>query len=332
MSHRKDTDYLAVSTRIRAMENRLLTRERMDRMIEAREDGEALKVLSECGYDVSNADTGEGLEQALSQARTAAFRDMRANVPDPAVVEVFQMKYDYHNAKALVKAQAMGVGADRLLVRGGRCDPGELAEAFYKENWREMGEEFRRALTSAREALAESGDPQQADLILDRACYQEMAAAAKASESRFLQGYVALSVDVANLRTAVRAARLEKDSEFLSRVLLPGGSVSVKAIAAVRGEELGALFQSGPLAQAAALGAKAARRGAGPLTAFERSCDDALTRYVSAARRVPFGEEAVVGYLYAKEAELTAIRTIMAGRRAGLDGDTIRARLRETYV
>ena len=50
MSHIKDTDYLGISTRIHAMENRMLTRERMDRMIEARDDAEALKVLSECGY------------------------------------------------------------------------------------------------------------------------------------------------------------------------------------------------------------------------------------------------------------------------------------------
>ena len=68
------------------------------------------------------------------------------------------------------------------------------------------------------------------------------------------------------------------------------------------------------------------------LTGFEKACDDALTAYLSAARRIPFGEQTVVGYLYAKEAELTAIRTIFAGRAAGLDGDTIRARLRETYV
>ena len=34
LSHQiKDIDYLSISTRIRAMENRLLTRERMDRMI-----------------------------------------------------------------------------------------------------------------------------------------------------------------------------------------------------------------------------------------------------------------------------------------------------------
>ena len=52
MSHRKkDTDYLAISARIRAMENRLLTRERMDRMIEARDNAEAMKLLAECGYN-----------------------------------------------------------------------------------------------------------------------------------------------------------------------------------------------------------------------------------------------------------------------------------------
>ena len=53
---------------------------------------------------------------------------------------------------------------------------------------------------------------------------------------------------------------------------------------------------------------------------------------LAAARRIPFGEETVIGYLYAKEQEFTAIRSIFAGRAAGLDGETIRARLRETYV
>ena len=53
MSQKRDTDYLAVSTRIHAMENRMLTRERMERMIDAKDSGEAAKVLSECGYAAS---------------------------------------------------------------------------------------------------------------------------------------------------------------------------------------------------------------------------------------------------------------------------------------
>ena len=46
MSHNKDTDYLTISARVHAMERRLLTRERMERMIEAKDHAEAAKVLS----------------------------------------------------------------------------------------------------------------------------------------------------------------------------------------------------------------------------------------------------------------------------------------------
>jgi V/A-type H+-transporting ATPase subunit C len=159
-----------------------------------------------------------------------------------------------------------------------------------------------------------------------------MEALAKQSGSSFLQGYVRLTIDVANLRTAVRCARLDKDSEFVSRVLLPGGNVSTRAIAAAKGDGLKDLFQVGLLSQAAALGAKLAQPGAGPLTEFEGMCDDAVTAYLSAAKRIPFGEQTVIGYLYAKESELTSVRTIMSGRMAGLDGEVIRSRLRAAYV
>ena len=49
------------------------------------------------------------------------------------------------------------------------------------------------------------------------------------------------------------------------------------------------------------------------------------------ARRTPFGVETALGYLIAAEAELTAVRTIMTGRRAGLSADAIRERLRDIY-
>lgn len=332
MSHIKDTDYLGISTRIHAMENRMLTRERMDRMIEARDDAEALKVLSECGYAGGETIEVQNLEQVLSAERAFAFREIRAAVPDTRIADVFQIKYDYHNAKVLIKAQAMGKDGERLLLSGGRYDPKELLEGWRKEELRGLSDTFRAALKQAQETLAATKDPQLSDLVLDRACYEEMAQLAKDTGSKFLQGYVSLSVDVANLRTAVRVHRMDKGSDFLSQVLLPGGSVSPRAIAVQRGEDLAGLFQAGPLAAAAELGSKLAQPGAGALTAFERECDNALTAYLETARRVPFGEQAVIGYLYAKEAELTAVRTILAGRRAGLSGERIRERLRETYV
>lgn len=328
MSHRKDTDYLAISTRIHAMETRMLTRERMERMIDAKDHSDALKVLEECGYQIGD----RGLEAMLAQTRGAVFKDIRTSVPDGTLVEVFQLKYDYHNAKVLIKAQAMGSDPQRLMLSGGRYDPKDLLEGWNRDDLRFAGDQFRKAMEQAVETLAATGDPQQTDLVLDRACYAEMSALAKKSESPFLQGYVRLVIDVANLRTAVRCARLDKDGEFLSKVLLPGGNVSERSVAAAKGEGVRDLFQSGVLAQAAAAGARLAQVGAGALTEFEAMCDDAVTNYLSAAKRIPFGEQTVIGYLYAKEAELTTVRTIMSGRMAGLDADTIRSRLRAAYV
>ena len=332
MSKIRDTDYLTLSTRVRVMETRLVTRERMERMLDARTDEEAVKILTECGYEELPALTNAGLDDLLSKARAALYRELSTAAPDRRVVELFQMKYDYHNAKVLVKAAAIGAEPDRMLMEGGRWSPARLRDAFQRDSLGDFSEPFRQAVLRARETLNAGNDPQRADFVLDRAYFQEMADTAKAVGSPFLQGYVRLLIDAANLRSAVRAARIGKGPDFLRQVLLPGGNVDVSVLSSGRGADLAAVFRAGPLGEAAAAGAALTSPGSGELTAFERMCDDAVTAYLAQARRIPFGEQAVIGYLYARENEFTAIRTILSGRMAGLDGDTIRERLREAYV
>lgn len=332
MSKIRDTDYLTLSTRVRVMETRLVTRERMERMLDARTDEEAVKILTECGYEELPALTNAGLDDLLSKARAALYRELSTAAPDRRVVELFQMKYDYHNAKVLVKAAAIGAEPDRMLMEGGRWSPARLRDAFQRDSLGDFSEPFRQAVLRARETLNAGNDPQRADFVLDRAYFQEMADTAKAVGSPFLQGYVRLLIDAANLRSAVRAARIGKGPDFLRQVLLPGGNVDVSVLSSGRGADLAAVFRAGPLGEAAAAGAALTSPGSGELTAFERLCDDAVMGYLAQARRIPFGEQAVVGYLYAREAEFTAIRTILSGRMAGLDADTIRERLREAYV
>ena len=326
----KDTDYLSISARVRAMENGLLTRERMERMLEARSVEEAAKVLAECGYGEMNSFTPAALDERLSEARDAVYQDLQGAVPDPNVIDVFRIKYDYHNAKVLLKAAAVGRDPGPLLLDAGRYPAGQLREDVERGDLDRYSETFRQAVAAARETLASSGDPQAADFILDRAYYAEMLQAAQASGSSFLEGYVRLSIDNANLRALVRSLRMGKGPDFLKRALLSGGNVPPDRLLTAGGGELPALFARTPLEEAAQAGAEAL--GGGPLTQFERLCDNALTAYLSQARRVPFGEHPLIGYLYAKENELTAIRVILTGRLAGLDTETIRERLRESYV
>ena len=328
----KDTDYLSISAWIRAMENRLLTRERRERMLEARTDEECAKVITECGYAEPEGLSAPAVNAVLSKARVELFQELRDAVPQRALVEVFQIKYDYHNAKALLKAEALGEDAARLLMAGGRYDPHALAEAYHRGDLDAVSPVFRKAVEAAGALLTERRDPQRADLILDRACYAEMTQAAKDSGSPFLQGYVRLCVDAVNLRAAVRCARMGAGAELLGESLLEGGNVSPAAVAAAKGGELAKPFAASPLESAAQLGTALTAPDSGSLTAFERACDDALTAYLSQARRVAFGEQPVEVYLCAREAEATALRTIFSGRQAGMKAEAIRERLRESYV
>lgn len=333
MPHKiKENDYLSISARIHAMENRLLTGERMERMLDARTAEEAAKVLTECGYPEFEDLTPAGIERVLGQARLDVFDDLRKAAPDPAIVDVFCIQFDYHNAKVLIKAQATGKDPDGLFIDAGRYPAEKLAEDFGKDDLHNCTDRFRRAVTEAKESLALTGDPQSADLILDQAYYEEMRAAAESTGSDFLAGYVRRSIDAVNLRSAVRAHRMGRGAEFLRKVLILGGDLSLDGLvsAATGGADLTAVAGHGALAEAAEAGAKAMEGGS--LTRFERLCDNAVTAYLGQARGVPFGEHPLIGYLYARQAELTAIRIILTGRMAGLDSETIRERLRESYV
>ena len=118
MTKIKDTDYLAISARIRAMEGSLLTRERMEQILEARSDEDAAKLLHECGYPELDASRPEAMDAALSAAREAVLEDLAGGAPDPRYIDLFKLKYDYHNVKALLKAAAVGADPSSDLVRG----------------------------------------------------------------------------------------------------------------------------------------------------------------------------------------------------------------------
>jgi len=327
----KDTDYLFISSYLRARERNLLTAARMDRMIDAPTTEDAAKVLGEIGYSEFSPSSERELSAALANEREKLFQDLYRFTPDKAVVDVFKVKYDYHNLKALLKARAMGSDAQRLLMDAGRVPTAAMARAVTEGAYELLPETLAKAAREAAETLSTTGDPQLADFILDRAYYAEMLSAAQDTGSKFLVSYVQATIDASNLRSAVRTLRMKKGADLLKKVLVEGGTVAPDRIRnAALGGNLEDVYRSTALRGAAELGMAAVNGGS--LTPFEKACDDAVTAAAGQAKGVPFGVEAVIGYLVAKEIEFTAVRTIMSSRLAGIGGETIRERLREAYV
>lgn len=329
----KDTDFLYISTWLRSQENFLLSRERMERMLDARTKEEAAKILTECGYGNLEPLSAQSLSRSLEDARRETFAELSRFAPDSNIVDVFRIKYDYHNAKVLMKARGQDVS--QMLMDAGRYPLETMTAALQEPEADSPGTLLTRtmeaAIFQATQVLATTGDPQRSDLILDRACYAEMLTAAQQSHSDYLLGYVRLQIDAANLKAAVRCRRMEKDGAFLKQVLLPGGNVEVDQLISVclSGGRLEDAF-FGSLHEAAALGTVCCKGGR--QTAFERAVDNALCEYLKDSHRIPFGDAVLVAYAAAKENEITAARMILSGRLSGVPADAIRERLRDAYV
>lgn len=329
----KDTVYATADMRIRAMERLLLTRDRLERLLDAKSVEDALKVLGECGYAEVREPTPSALEESLFAERAKTYALLASIAPETHFLDVFRLRYDYHNLKVLVKSEATGEDADRLFIDSGRMSAARLADCYRAQKWTDMPGAMGAAACKAREVLAATADPQRCDFVLDQACYQDIRTAAAASGDAFLGDYVTLLVDSANLRAVVRWLRQGREPERLDSVLLEGGSVPVKDLRSlpVGGEGFANLF-SKTLEKAATLGTEAVKNRAVPLTVFEKCVDDTLMLFLRKAKYVPFGPPPLIGYLGAKETELSAVRTALGGRMAGVSAEMIRERLRECYV
>ncbi len=330
MANKKEK-YLYISALLRAREPRLLTNERAERMLDAPSFDEAAKLLTDCGYPDMSGMSSPEVEETLSAHRDGIFGELGRLAPDKGLVDVFRLKYDYHNAKAIIKAEAMGTDCKRLLSDSGRIPGLKLMEYYVEEKRVQLPEILGEAIFEAKAVLNRTGNPQLADFVLDKAYFEEMDRAARSLDSSFLKGYVAVLIDSTNLKSTVRTLRMGKNQDFLMDVLIPGGNVGVGRLCAVTDKDgLAALYSRTGLERAGALGGECLDGSS--MTAFELACDNAVNRYLRDAKLISYGCEPVLAYMAAVEGEITAVRMILTGRLSGVAPQVIRERMRELYA
>ena len=330
MSNKKEA-YLCVSAMLRAREPKLLNNEKAERMLDAASYDDAAKLLTDCGYpDMSQMSASE-VEECLAKRRSDIFDELGKMSPDSALVDIFKLKYDYHNAKTIIKAEAMGTDAKRLLSDSGRI-PGLKLQEIYNEDKRILlPEKLANAMAEAKSVLARTSNPQLSDFLLDRAYFAELSGTAEDSGNEFLKGYAKILIDTANLKGIIRTLRMGKSRDFLEDVLVPGGKVHIREIlSADSTEKILALYSRTGMEKICEAAEQAV--SGGRLTEFEKACDNAVNSYIRLTRHVTYGSEPVAAYLASVENETTAVRMILTGKLAGIKSEILRERLRDLYA
>lgn len=329
-------DFSQAVIRIKVLEKRLLTRARLERMADAQDLEEVMKILGETEYQqhLGNLKRVEDYEQVLALEMKRVYHLMDELTGENVIKDLLAMKYDYHNLKVLVKEKISGKPLSHLLVPYGVRDMGKVKTALATGDYRELEEPIREALLQVLSDYEKTEDPQRIDILLDRSYYEHLGRIAKDTKIPLFEEYVKNQVDFANVRTLIRVKKMDKDLKFLEEVLLPGGNIERETLLYAIHDSLDTIMvklKNEKLAKPILLGLEAFRK-TGRLSEFEKIADNELMTLNKGSKNVIFGPEPLFSYLHAKEAEVKALRIIMVSKINKLSPETIRERLRDLYV
>ncbi|HHV63244.1 MAG TPA: V-type ATP synthase subunit C [Firmicutes bacterium] len=341
-----ESKYAYSVARTRVLETRLLDWGRLERMLDAADVEEALKVLQESDYSV-----GFDYEAMLSNELKRVYALLSEMAPDPRLVRMFLVRYDFHNLKVLLKARLLWEGAGRGGVDAGQAPRSDrvpkralfdigsvkletLARAVNEGEVRDLPEPHRAALQRALAAYEETRDPVTIDNVLDREAYSFMCAEAAGQGIDFLVDYLARQADLINIATFIRSKQMGKDRSSFTEAFLPCGRLELSKFLDVYDrppEAIADEFAGSDYAPIIEDGLKHLAAD-GSLSYFEKARDIYLLNYLKKAKYVAFGPEPLIGYLLAKENEIRMLRIILVGKANGLTRETIKERLRDVYV
>ena len=328
-------DYGQSVVTIRILEKRLLTRNRLERMIEAQTPEEVLKLLGETEYSQDMADIhgSQDYEIILKRETERVFSIVRNMIKNTGIVDVLSLKYDYHNLKVLLKSKITGKDFSSLLMQAGTIDASKFKVKFETQS-NDLPQEIMEAIDEVQKDFEENHNPQRIDIIVDKHYFRNLSRLAKEIDVKVITDYVEGLIDFQNMITLFRVQKQKRDARFLETVIFEGGTISKNKIVASINDNTDTIlnkFKKEKLGTYLVKGLEAFSETK-RLSELEKISDNYLMELNKESKYVVFGPEPLFTYLVAKEREINAIRMIMVSKINNISSDKIRERLRETYA
>lgn len=320
-----ETEYTYAVSYIKTLENKMLTKQEIENLINSEDLESAKKLLIDKGFGI-NCDTSDSIDEILKSELEKVWGEAQNVCPDGAPLELLLYKNDFHNLKTILKAFVAGVDWKNLVLKPCMVSEEDIYDAIKTVDFENLPEFIEDAARNAYSLITKTSDGQLAEVYLDKVLLVEMKKRADRERNDFLKGYINLEILIANMKIAIRAAG--KDKDFIKDAMIMSDEVNCDKLidAAVQGVELvkNAISELGYSDALKAMDES--------FSAFEKWCDNRKLEYVKKAKLKSFGFEPILGFLIQKEYELQAIRIIFAAKQNGVSTNIIRERLREVYA
>ncbi|MDF2674066.1 MAG: V-type synthase subunit [Clostridiales bacterium] len=318
--------------RIKAMENRLINRAKLDSLIDAKDFSDSIKMIQDTPYGeyVASASYESGLKIALEDV----YKNMYKIIPIHEVVDVLAVRYDGHNIKSILKGKLSGLDTSSILVNVGTIPTDSLKHMILEEDYDNIPQTLVKTLQKAVSTFKVSGDPQDIDLIVDKGIFEYAMEIAKDSKDDYLLEYVKFNIDITNIKSFIRIRAQERSIEFLDKVFIDGGKLEYNQFASYINESLERFADKLSYTDFNKWSdqgiAEYIRNG--DLGSVDRYGDNYIIEHIKKSKFINLGTEPIIAYIYARENEIKALRIILTGKKSNVHPEKIRERMRDVYV
>ncbi len=318
--------------RIKAMENKLLNRAKLDTLIDAKDFSDSIKMIQDTQY--GEYITSDSYESGLKNALQDFYQFMYSIIPVHEIIDVLAVHYDGHNIKSILKGKFSGFDTSSIIINVGTIPIVSLKQMILEESYNDIPDTVIKTVQKAVSTFSVTGDPQDIDLIVDKGIYEYALEIAKNSKYDYLIEFVKFNIDITNLKTFIRIKAQEKSIEFLDKVFISGGTLEYDRFASFINETLERFAEKLSYTNFSKWSdqciAEYIRNG--DLGSIDRYGDNYILDHIKKSKFISLGTEPIVAYIYARENEIRALRIILTGKKSNVHPEKIRERMRDVYV
>lgn len=331
----KDTAFAGSNARIRVYESRLLQSDQFERMLQAPTFEDAARVLKDTPYrnDVDELLETRDYDALLTKELQRVYTEMFALSPDPTLVELFSLRYTYHNLKVFFKAKITGENFDSMLIPIGKEPLSVYRQAVQNEATEGLDRPYIDSIHEVSMDEEEYHNIQSVDIILDRRYFTHLRWLAEQIGDDEILEFVKYYIDLNNLSTLSRAIKQQRSRNFLVTILSSSGNIPKENLVLLGKESLasaGKLLSEGEFGAIVRASLNSETQELSPVK-IDLETDNAFMEEMKKAKLKSFGPLPLLAFIYAKETEAKNLRLILAGKENGLPEESVRERMRMNY-
>lgn len=332
-----ELEYAGLNTTLRLYEASMLSQSDYDTLLQMESVDRLLDYLAKTVYVVDDSvkQTRE-FEPILQQRLEKVYKDLLEATPDPRVIEIFSLRYTYHNLKLLIKQKYVDRDLSNLLIPIGSYSIEQLKQVVEtKGQNQDLHPVLQESVYDAMTSVEDTGDTFSIDIILDTAYLKHIGMNAEEIGSPEVKVFTQMKIDFQNLVTFVRAFNQGQSNSFIFAALSDSGAVSRNDIIQNwRDQDLNGLVESYHLADYMInldpIWDQLQNKKVNP-TEIDSIIQGEFSEILRSYSFEAFGPMPVLTFLHFFENEIDNVRLILIGKENQLGNKIIKERMRPIH-